>query len=119
MKNQMRVLFGIPTRHHIEIALDELVGLEELGYTCDQFPYAAKEGDTSKLGRLFRVVENAFKLIAKARQFKPDVVYINSRFEVLGSTRDFITILLFRAFYLKKVFFIIKSHGSDVEILDT
>ncbi len=119
MKNQLRILFGIPTRHHIEIAVDELVGLEELGYTCDQFPYAAKEGDTSKAGRLLRVVQNAFKLISKARRFKPDVVYINSRFEVLGSTRDAITIFLFKLFYYKNVFFVIKSHGSDVEILDS
>jgi glycosyltransferase involved in cell wall biosynthesis len=119
MKSQTRVLFGVPTRHHIEIALDELVGLVELGFTCDQFPYAAKEGDTSKVGRLYRVIQNAFKLIAKARQFNPDVVYINSRFEVLGSTRDFITIFLFKLFYYKKVLFIIKSHGSDIEILDS
>lgn len=119
MKNPLKVLFGIPTRHHIEIAVDELVGLENLGFTCDQFPYAAKEGDTSKIGRLLRVVQNAFKLIFKAYSFKPDIVYINSRFEVLGSTRDFITIFLFRLFYFRRVSFIIKSHGSDVEILDS
>ncbi len=118
MKNQIRVLFGIPTRHHIEIAVDELVGLENLGYTCEQFPYAAREGDTSKTSRLFRVVQNAFKLIFKARKFKPDVIYINSRFEVVGSTRDFITIFIFKLFYYKNVFFVIKSHGSDIEILD-
>ena len=115
----MRVLFGIPTRHHIEIAVDELVGLENLGYACDRFPYAAKEGDTSKVGRLLRVIENAFKLIGKAKEFKPDVVYINSRFEVLGSTRDFITIFLFKLFIYRKVYFVIKSHGSDVEVLDS
>lgn len=119
MKNQMRVLFGIPTRHHIEIAVDELVGLENLGYICEEFPYAAKEGDTSKVGRMLRVVQNAFKLVSIARKFKPDVIYINSRFEVLGSTRDFITIFLFKLFYNKSVNFVIKSHGSDIEIIDS
>jgi glycosyltransferase involved in cell wall biosynthesis len=115
----MKILFGIPTRHHVEIAMDELLGMQQLGYACEQFPYAAKETDTSKVSRLFRVVQNAMTLISKARQFQPDVVYINSRFEAVGSTRDFITIFLFRLFYFKKVSFVIKSHGSDVEILNS
>lgn len=119
MTKQMRVLFGIPVRHHVEIAMDELTGLQNLGFACERFPYAAKEGDTGKVTKLFRILQNSFKLIFKAYSFKPDIVYINSRFEAIGSTRDFITIFVFRLFYYKKVHFAVKSHGSDLEILQS
>ena len=112
--NKPRILFSIPTRHHVEIALDELEGLQELGYTCEQFPYAAKEGVTSAAGRLKVILDNAFNLVKIAKQFKPDIIYFNSRVEALAGMRDFITIFIVNTFYGKKVKFILKSHGSDL-----
>ena len=112
-----RVLFSIPTRHHVEIALDELTGLQELGYTCEQFPYAAKEGVQSKFGRLWVILQNAFYLIKTARKFKPNVIYFNSRLEVLAGIRDFITIAICKTFYRHPVCYVIKSHGSDIDVL--
>lgn len=109
-----RILFSIPTRHHVEIALDELEGLEDLGYQCEQFPYAAKEGVSSAPGRLKVIIQNAFNLVKIARQFKPDVIYFNSRVEALAGIRDFITISIVKTFYSPKVLFILKSHGSDL-----
>lgn len=112
-----RILFSIPTRHHVEIALDELEGMQELGYTCAQFPYAAKEGVTSQTGRLKVIINNALALVKIARSFKPDIIYFNSRLEVLAGIRDFITIALCKALYRGRVRFVIKSHGSDLDVL--
>lgn len=109
-----RILFSIPTRHHVEIALDELEGLQDLGYECEQFPYAAKEGVSSALGRLKVIVQNALNLVKIARRFKPDVIYFNSRVEALAGIRDFITISIVKTLYSRKVSFILKSHGSDL-----
>jgi len=111
-----RILFSIPTRHHVEIAIDEMEGLRSLGYPCDQFFYGAKEGVTSKPGRLRVIFKNARNLIKTARQFKPDIVYLNSRLELLAGIRDLITIALFKAVYRRKVSFLLKSHGSEIEI---
>jgi glycosyltransferase involved in cell wall biosynthesis len=111
-----RILFSIPTRHHVEIAIDEMEGLRALGYTCDQFFYGAKEGMSSKRARLLTIFKNAQNLIKTARLFKPDIIYLNSRLELLAGMRDSVTIALFRASYRSKVIFLIKSHGSDMEI---
>lgn len=112
-----RVLFSIPTRHHVEIALDELNGLQELGYPCEQFSYAAKEGVTSTAGRIKVIFSNAWALVTIAKQFKPDVIYFNSRLEALAGMRDYITIRLFKLFYRKPVCILLKSHGSDIDVL--
>ncbi len=112
-----RVLFSIPTRHHVEIALDELEGLQELGYPCGQFNYAAKEGITSTAGRLKVILSNAWALVKVAKQFKPDVIYFNSRLEFIAGMRDYITIRMFRLFYRKPVCILLKSHGSDIDVL--
>jgi glycosyltransferase involved in cell wall biosynthesis len=112
-----RILFSIPTRHHVEIALDELEGLQELGYSCEQFSYAAKEGVNSKIGRLRVIIDNALAMVKTARRFKPDVIYFNSRLEKLAGIRDFITIAICKTLYRGKVKFVIKSHGSDIDVL--
>jgi glycosyltransferase involved in cell wall biosynthesis len=119
MKTDSRILFSIPTRHHVEIALDELEGMQEIGYTCGQFPYAAKEGVTSKLGRVWVILKNAFNLVKVAYKFKPDVIYLNSRVEPLAGIRDFLTIAICKTFYPYKVRFLIKSHGSDLTVLES
>jgi glycosyltransferase involved in cell wall biosynthesis len=114
-----RVLFSIPTRHHVEIASDELEGLQDLGYSCGQFSYAAKEGVTSTAGRLKVIFSNAWALVKVAKQFKPDVIYFNSRLEALAGMRDYITIRLFKLFYRKPVCILLKSHGSDIDVLQS
>ncbi|WP_342645890.1 glycosyltransferase family 4 protein [Mucilaginibacter sp. CSA2-8R] len=114
-----RVLFSIPTRHHVEIALDELEGLQELGYPCGQFSYSAKEGVTSTAGRLKVILSNAWALVKVAKQFKPDVIYFNSRLEVIAGMRDYITIRMFRLFYRRPVCILLKSHGSDIDVLQS
>ncbi|WCT10727.1 glycosyltransferase family 4 protein [Mucilaginibacter jinjuensis] len=109
----------MPTRHHVEIALDEMEGMKELGYPCNKFFYAAKEGVDSKTGRMRVIFQNAFNLIKLARLFKPDVIYFNSRLEALAGIRDFITISLLKTLYRHPVRFVIKSHGSDIEVFES
>ena len=112
-----RILFSMPTRHHVEIALDEMEGLHELGYACSSFPYAARDGVSSKLGRLKVIWQNALQLVRIARQFQPDIIYFNSRLEALAGMRDVITILICKVFYRRPVKFVLKSHGSDLTVL--
>ncbi len=115
--SKVRILFSIPTKHHVEIAVDEMEGLQELGYYCGQFTYAAKDGVESKTGRIWVIFQNAFNLIKTAYRFRPDIIYFNSRLEVLAGIRDFITIALFKILYPKKVLFFMKSHGSDLDVV--
>jgi len=109
----------MPTRHHVEIAHDELLGMQELGYAVGDFHYAAKDGYSSAISRIYIIVKNAFNLIGIAYSFKPDIVYFNSRLEVLAGIRDFITILMLKAFYWRKVKIVLKSHGSDLTVLNS
>ncbi|MES2266929.1 MAG: glycosyltransferase family 4 protein [Bacteroidota bacterium] len=112
-----RVLISIPSKSHVEIALDELTGLEELGYICKPFDYTAKDGYNSVIKRLLVIYKNAYQLVKLAKSFNPDIIYFNSRLEKLAGIRDFLTISLVKALYRKKVLFVIKSHGSDLGVL--
>jgi len=108
----------MPTKHHVEIARDEMEGLQELGYECDYFSYAARDGYNSSAGRLWIILCNAFNLVKIAYRFKPDVIYFNSRVEVLAGMRDFLTILIVKTFYWNRVSFLLKSHGSDLSVFE-
>lgn len=113
-----RILFSIPSQSHVEIALDELHGMEDLGYNCAQFSYAGKDGYDSKTGRLYIILKNALRLTRLAAQFKPDIIYFNSRMEVLAGIRDALTIFIVKTLHHEKTRFIIKSHGSDLDVLN-
>jgi glycosyltransferase involved in cell wall biosynthesis len=119
MQNQGRILFGITSFSHTELGLREMYGLRDLGYTCDRFEFGAKKHYESIPARAWIILLNALNLLIRAYQFKPDFIYLNSRLDFKGPVRDFITILFIRIFYYKKVFFFIKSHGSDLEVLQT
>jgi len=119
MKEQIRILFGIKTKSHTEICLDEMTGLKEMGYICDQIEYGGKVNFKSVSSRFYIILLHAIKLVARSYKFKPHFIYLNSRLEFLGSARDFLTISIFRMFYFKKVHFLIKSHGSDLQVLQT
>jgi glycosyltransferase involved in cell wall biosynthesis len=115
---KLRILFSIPSQSHVEIALDEMYGMEKSGYSCDRFNYAGKDGYEGKIGRLYIILINAYRLSRLAAKFQPDVIYFNSRLEVLAGIRDALTIFIVKCFYRRKVRFIIKSHGSDLEVVN-
>ena len=117
MIEKTRILYAITYQSHTELGLDEINGLQQLGYKCDHFDYGGKKEFKSLFKRFYLLMLNAFKLIKKIHQFKPTCIYFNSRVEYRASTRDFITILLIKLFFHKKQYFFIKSHGSDLEVL--
>ena len=119
MGKDTRVLFGIISKSHTELALDEMYGLQDLGYICDTFEYGAKKEINSNIGRLYVLLLNAFKLLIKTHKFQPDFIFLNSRLEFVAGTRDLITIFLLKILYFKRIYFILKSHGSDLEVLKT
>jgi len=112
-----KILIGIPPVSHVILGLDELSGLEELGYSCAQVPYSRNKWNISILNRTYGVILNAFKVLIQLYKQKPDILYLNSRLDVNGSLRDAFSIFLFRYLYFRSLKIVIKSHGSDLNIL--
>lgn len=97
--------------------MDEVESLRNLGYCCYTVLYGRNDQKEGKLKKVFATVKNALRLLKEMKQVKPDFVYLNSRFEPIGSIRDFITLRIVRLLFRNPVKFIIKSHGSDCSIL--
>ncbi|HVG15554.1 MAG TPA: glycosyltransferase family 4 protein [Chitinophagaceae bacterium] len=112
-----KILVGIPPINHIVLAFDEINGVTELGYTCQTIVYGTNSQNLNKIKRFQKVVTNAFKIVKKLYQFKPHFLYLNSRFEPLATSRDFVTMVIVRLLYFRPVKVVIKSHGSDLSIL--
>lgn len=113
-----KILFGIPPKAHVTLAQDELEGFRKIGYNCISIAYGRNNQNISKINKFFGVVTNAFKIVFKLYNFKPHTLYLNSRFEPVACARDFITILIIRCLYVFKLQVIIKTHGSDLSVLD-
>lgn len=112
-----RILVGVPPKHHVLLSRDEIDGFTDLGYTCKPVPYGRNDQSAGKVNKLWGVVVKAFNIVKELYAFKPDYLYLNSRFEPVGTTRDFITVLIIKLFYLQKVKIVIKTHGSDISVL--
>lgn len=112
-----KILIGIPPTRHVILGLDELSGLEELGYACRQIPYSRNKWNISTLNRMYGVILNAFKVLIQLYKQKPDILYLNSRLDVNGSLRDAFSIFVFRYFYFYPLKIVVKSHGSDLSVL--
>ncbi len=112
-----KILVGIPPKNHINLAMDEVEGLKDLNYNCDTIVYSRNKPFGGKIDKLFGVLSNAVAIIKRLYKFKPHILYLNSRFEPVGTTRDFITVLLIRILYWRKLNIAIKTHGSDLTIL--
>lgn len=112
-----KILVGIPPKNHINLAMDEVNGLIDLGYECHTITYTRNNSKLSKLNKLLGVFSNAYALVKRLYKVKPELLYLNSRFEPVGTTRDFITIVLIRTLYWRKLHIAIKTHGSNISIL--
>ena len=116
----MKILIGINPKGHSHLAMDELDGLNKIGLQCRSVRYGRKDFSVNgPLGRAMDAVFNSFNIIAQLYKFSPDILYLNSRLELVASVRDFITVFLVRCFYYGKVKIVIKSHGSDLSVLTT
>src|SRR5689334_1585385 len=112
-----RILVGVPPKNHVLLSHDEIAGFTDLGYTCKPVTYGRNDSSAGKIKKLWGVVVKAFKIVKELYAFSPQILYLNSRFEPVGTTRDFITVLIIKLFYLRKVKIVIKTHGSDVSVL--
>jgi glycosyltransferase involved in cell wall biosynthesis len=114
-----RILVGVPPIHHVLLSKDEIQGLTGLGYTCKSVLYGRNNYRANKVSKLAGVVARALKIVKELYTFSPDILYLNSRLEFDGSTRDFITTLLIRLLYFRKLKIIVKTHGSEPSILQS
>lgn len=114
-----KILFGVPPKDHIRLAFDEVEGLRQLGYQCKTVTYGQNNPNLGKLKKLSATGINALKILLVIYRFSPDIIYLNSRFDPMGSLRDVISVFIFKTFYFKKVKIVIKSHGSDAAIVLT
>ena len=114
-----RILVGVPPRHHVLLSYDEINGLTDLGYHCKPVLYGRNDSNAGVLSKFLGVLGRAVTIVQQLYSFKPDILYLNSRLEPAGSTRDFITVLLVRLLYWRKLKIAIKTHGSDPSVLQS
>ena len=112
-----KILIGIAPKTHVILAKDEMQGLVNIGYTCRPVPYGRNDQSVSKLNKLIGVIKNAFGVVGALYNFKPGLLYLNSRFEPVASTRDFISLFIIRMFYYRKLNVVVKTHGSEPEFI--
>lgn len=111
-----RILVGVPPKHHVLLSYDEINGLTDLGYACKPVLYG-NNSNSDKVSKLLGVLTRGLNIIRELYSFKPHILYLNSRLEPVGSTRDFITVLLVRLLYFGKLKVVIKTHGSEPDLL--
>lgn len=113
-----RILVGVPPKHHVLLSHDEIQGFDDLGYTCKPVLYGRNDATAGKVQKFLGTIARAFNVVKELYAFKPHILYLNSRFEPAGSTRDFITIRIIKMLYFRKLKIAIKTHGSDTSVLE-
>jgi glycosyltransferase involved in cell wall biosynthesis len=113
-----RILVGVPPKNHVLLSQDEIEGFKDLGYQCKPVPYGRNDATAGRISKLFGVISKAFNIVKELYAFNPHILYLNSRFEPVGTTRDFITVLIIKLFYTRRVNIVIKTHGSDISIME-
>ncbi len=108
-----KILIGVPPKAHVSLAQDELRALQALGWECFSVPYGRNNQSVGVLNKFFSTLVKAFVLVGRLYRIRPQYLYLNSRFERAGSTRDFISLLTVKLLYFGKIKIFIKSHGSE------
>lgn len=111
------ILFGIPPTAHVSLAMDEVAALEGRGYVCNTITYGRNDQTGTGLKKVWITIKNAVRVSRKIKKVKPEFLYLNSRFEPVGSLRDFITVIILKLLNRQVPKIIIKTHGSDLSIL--
>jgi glycosyltransferase involved in cell wall biosynthesis len=112
-----KILIGVPPKEHVLLAWDEVEGLKENGFDCITVPYSRNDQTLGVVNKLLGVIGRAFGVVRALYRHKPDILYLNSRIERAGSTRDFISLLIIKLFYYRKLKVAIKSHGSELDVV--
>jgi glycosyltransferase involved in cell wall biosynthesis len=107
----MKILFGIPSKVHKEIALAEVLAFKELGAIVETSDYG-NSGEEKGLFKSFLIVlRNAINLKKKLIKHKSEIIYLNTAFDNKTLVRDSITIFILRIFN-KTTKIVLKVHGS-------
>ncbi len=112
-----KILIGVPPKEHVLLAWDEVEGFKENGFDCVSVPYSRNDQTLGVINKLLGVVKRAFGVVRALYANKPDILYLNSRIEPAGSTRDFISIFIIKLFYYRPLKIAIKSHGSELGVV--
>ncbi len=113
--NQIKILLGVPPSAHVSLAMDELEALQQQGLTCSTVPYGRNNQSGSAVGKLLSTMAKGCVLIKYLYRTRPHILYLNSRLERVGSTRDFISLIMIKLLYYPKLAIVIKSHGSEAD----
>ena len=112
----MRILFGIPYKEHLEIALSEVDAFRNLGAEVEVSDYS----NSGKVAGVFKsfilVLKNAIKIKRKVIKHKTDIVYLNTSLDRKTLIRDSISIFLIKLFN-NRTKVVLKVHGSEETIV--
>lgn len=114
-----RILFGVPPHSHVALAFDDVHAMQSAGYECYTTTYSRNNFHEGKLKKIFGTIKNAFTILGEIRRTKPQYLFLNSRLGPMGSLRDYLTVWIINTFSKRPPEIIIKSHGSDPEILSS
>ena len=111
----MRLLMGVPSTSHVELARYEIEGLRELGVEIDTLPYGSRSEGESTLKKALVVAWTARAFRRALQRSTYDLVYLNSTIGSRALVRDAITLQALRS---ANVPVFIKMHGSDSTLLN-
>lgn len=114
----MKILFGIPSKVHKEIALAEVLAFKELGAIVETSDYGNSGEQTGLFKSFLIVLRNAINLKKKLIKHKSEIIYLNTAFDNKTLVRDSITIFILRIFN-KTTKIVLKVHGSVAVVVST
>lgn len=109
-----KILFGVPENERAGLFMDEISGLKQMGYDCCTTPYVETlNGGRYGIRSLMISFQNSWLMLKSTYRLRPDIIYIHSTIDLTGFTRVFITLLILRILYWKRVPVFIKSLGAS------
>lgn len=106
-------MFGIPPKDHTELARSDLKALSLLGYQAREVSYGNNSRRMSFTKKLGGTIYHARRLSEELELFEPDILYLNSRFDLPALFRDVVSLFIVKRNYKKKLSVVIKTHGTD------
>jgi glycosyltransferase involved in cell wall biosynthesis len=112
----MNILFGIPYKEHLEIALSEVEAFRNLGAEVEVSDYSNSGKVTGTFNSLILVLKNAIAIKRKVIKRKIEIVYLNTSLDRKTLIRDSISIFIIKLFN-NKTKVVLKVHGSEETIV--
>lgn len=112
----MKVLFGIPSKVHNEIAVAEVLAFRKMGADVETSDYGNNGEVNGLVKSMLLVFKNAINLKKKLRKQKSEIIYLNTAFDNKTLIRDSITVFILRIFN-RPTKIVLKAHGSVESIV--